>query len=74
MAQTWKERCREFMESDGGWDRLVRIARAVDAIDAMPALKLITEYAYGKPTQAVEADLKVSGGVHVYLPERRRAT
>ncbi len=60
MALAWKDRCRAFLEDEGGWERLVKVASAPDHIDALPALKLMAEYAYGKPQQHV--DVTTQGG------------
>lgn len=55
VAMAWKERCRKFLEEDGGWEQLVKIAKGqVPLTDPMPALKLMAEYAYGKPQQHVD--------------------
>ena len=62
IALAWKERCRKFLEDEGGWDRLVSMAKSpIDGGDAFPALKLMAEYAYGKPQQHV--DLTASGPI-----------
>lgn len=64
----WRERCRAFMEEDGGWDELSRIAKnRKSMMNQLPALKIITEYAYGKPKES--KDLNHSGGVSVGLRE-----
>lgn len=55
VALAWKERCRAFLEDQGGWERLVSMATSpVEGGDAFPALKLMCEYAYGKPQQHVD--------------------
>jgi hypothetical protein len=54
VALAWKERCRLHLEEKGGWERLVRMAKSSTSASALPALKLMAEYAYGKPTQPVE--------------------
>jgi hypothetical protein len=61
VALAWKERCREFLEREGGWEQLVRIAHGLTGGDPMPALRLLTEYAYGKPTQPISGDLDLPG-------------
>ncbi len=58
VAREFRERCREFMESDG-WDELIAIARGKDK-DKRAALELIAAYAYGKPRQGL--DVEHSGG------------
>ena len=56
VALAWKERCRLFLEEQGGWEQLVKIAegKLADIADPMQALKLMAEYAYGKPQQHVD--------------------
>jgi hypothetical protein len=59
VALAWKERCRTFLEDEGGWEKLVAIAQnnVIDC-DPMQALKLMCEYAYGKPQQYVDVTTK----------------
>ena len=61
MAVAWKERCRTFLEDEGGWDELVSLVRLKlsEPNVALGALKLMAEYAYGKPQQSV--DLQTHG-------------
>jgi hypothetical protein len=47
----WRDRCRQFMESAGGWEELSGMALDKEHSSQLPALKVITEYAYGKPTE-----------------------
>ena len=54
VAQEFRERCREFMESDG-WDELIKLAQK-DNKDKRAALELIAAYAYGKPKQGIELE------------------
>lgn len=53
-ARVWKEQCAEFLEMLDGWDRLVKIARGETDEPSLPALRLMAEYAYGKPQQHVD--------------------
>ncbi len=56
VALAWKERCRVFLEQ-GGWDQLALIAHGlVDGESSLAAIKLMAEYAYGKPTQPISGD------------------
>lgn len=54
VARTWSDQCREFYLEADGWERLVAIARSKVDQDALPALKLIAEYAFGKPQQHMD--------------------
>lgn len=54
QAVGWKLRCQAFLEREGGWEHLVKIAQGKTESDPMQALKLMAEYAYGKPQQHVD--------------------
>lgn len=54
LAVRWKDRCRDFMEVEGGWDHLKGIATAPEHESQLAALKVIVEYAYGKPVAREE--------------------
>jgi hypothetical protein len=53
VAKEFRERCQEFMNEEG-FDRLIKVARSAVDDDRFRAIRLITEYAYGKPIQAIE--------------------
>lgn len=64
VALAWKERCRKFLEEDGGWDQLAMIAHGlVEGEPSIQALKLMAEYAYGKPQQHVDVTSQGQGFV-----------
>ena len=65
----WRDRCRTFMEQQGGWEKLAGIAMDDDRDNQLQALKTITEYAYGKPKEI--KDINLTGGVTILLPERK---
>lgn len=48
-----------------GFDQLVVLAQSGE----LDALRLIAEYAYGKPTKHI--DVNARGSVTIYLPERK---
>jgi hypothetical protein len=58
----FKAACREFIERqrDGGWAYLERIARrqskGVTVRDQLFALRMMAEYAYGKPAQPITGE------------------
>lgn len=62
---------RDFAQQamvDVGWPTLAVMVRG-EGEDRRFAIKLLAEYAYGKPSQHVDADVKL-GGVVVHLPAR----
>jgi hypothetical protein len=58
--RAFKDRARQFMEAEG-LDLLLGMAREPNEF----ALKLLTEYAYGKPQQTV--DMNVQGEQVLYI-------
>jgi hypothetical protein len=64
VAKEFRERCREFMESEG-WTSLISMAQDKKDRDRYRALDLLAAYAYGKPKQGVE--LTGDGGGPVML-------
>lgn len=55
VALAWKERCRRFMEEQHGWEKLAALTDTPDDPGvSLQALKMIAEYAYGKPQQHVD--------------------
>jgi len=54
VARDFRERCREFMQAKG-WKQLESIALDPQQPHQGRALELIAAYAYGKPTQPIEA-------------------
>ena len=53
VAKEFRERCREFMESEG-WTSLISMAQNPKDRDRYRALDLLAAYAYGKPKQGLE--------------------
>ena len=53
VAKEFRERCREFMESEG-WTSLISMAQDKKDRDRYRALDLLAAYAYGKPKQGLE--------------------
>ena len=60
VALLWKERCRRFLDDEGGWDQLLALTRTPgEPATSLAALKVIVEYAHGRPNQHV--DVSASG-------------
>lgn len=58
VAVDFKERCRAFMEQEGGWDKLLGLIEE-GGEDRRFALKTIVAYAYGQPKESLDVNQRI---------------